>query len=222
MFGLSSRLGETFPVLRIEGNKVWARPPSAKDWAEWVHLREASRDFLTPWEPRWTHNSLSHNAFRNRLRRYQRDWHSDQGYALFLFRRDDDALCGGITLTNVRRGIVQSGSFGYWVGQNFAQQGLMTDGLAHIVAFSFDRLGLHRLEAACLPHNNASRRLLQRVGFTHEGRARNYLCIDGKWQDHLLFAMLKQDRRLCNTSLRVIQNLKSKKANMSRWNGLTS
>jgi ribosomal-protein-alanine N-acetyltransferase len=65
--------------------------------------------------------------------------------------------------------------------------------LTGAVSFAFDSLRLHRVEAACLPENQASRRLLLRVGFSEEGYARQYLKINGRWQDHLLFALLDND-----------------------------
>ena len=62
----------------------------------------------------------------------------------------------------------------------------MTRAVRALVPFAFDALRLHRLEAACIPTNQASIRLLEKTGFTREGYAREYLCINGVWQDHLL------------------------------------
>ncbi len=69
----------------------------------------------------------------------------------------------------------------------------MRDALHALVPFIFDEMGLQRIEAACIPTNEASRNLLQTLGFTQEGYARRYLCINGVWQDHLLFAILVSD-----------------------------
>ena len=102
-------------------------------------------------------------------------------------------MLGGISLTNVRRGVAETCSFGYWIGERHARQGYMTEGLQLVLAFAFDALRLHRVEAACLPHNAPSRGLLLKSGFREEGYAREYLCIDGRWQDHVLFALLKED-----------------------------
>ena len=117
----------------------------------------------------------------------------------FLYLPDDDTLVGGIGLSNVRRGVSETASLGYWVGEPFARQGYMRAALPLVLDFSFDRLRLHRVEAACLPTNVPSRALLMRTGFHQEGYARQYLCIDGKWQDHLLFAMLSADWRKPST-----------------------
>ena len=83
---------------------------------------------------------------------------------------------------------------GYWMGENYARQGLMTDAVKAVVSFSFEELGLHRIEAACVPENIPSRDLLRKIGFKEEGYARKYLRINGRWQDHLLFAWLSTDR----------------------------
>ena len=76
-----------------------------------------------------------------------------------------------------------------------AQKGYMTAAVRAVIPFVFDSLELHRLEAACLPANVASIKLLERTGFTREGIARRYLKINGVWQDHLLYALLESDRR---------------------------
>ena len=128
-----------------------------------------------------------------RLSRYAEDWRTDQGYNFFVFRSDDEALAGGIGLSNVRRGVAETASLGYWIGEPFARQRYMTAALPLVLDFAFTRLRLHRIEAACLPSNAPSRALLLRTGFRQEGYARAYLLIDGKWQDHLLFAILRED-----------------------------
>ncbi|HEV2188341.1 MAG TPA: GNAT family protein [Stellaceae bacterium] len=180
--------------LRLVGAKVFLRPPERADYDEWATLRARSRSFLTPWEPTWPPDALSRSSFRARIARYGEDWRSDQGYNFFIFR-DDETLVGGVGLSNVRRGVAETASLGYWVGEAFARQGFMTAALPLVLDFSFGRLRLHRVEAACLPTNVPSRALLKRTGFTEEGYARRYLLIDGKWQDHVLFAILREDWR---------------------------
>jgi len=181
------------PVLN--GNRVYLRPPQLNDWSEWAQLRAESREFLTPWEPTWADDELTRNAYRRRLRRYGRDAKDGFGYAFFIFHKDDERLLGGLTLSSVRRGVTQSCSVGYWMGRPFSGEGFMQDGVRSVLPFVFDELGLHRLEAACLPDNERSKAVLRKVGFREEGYAREYLCINGIWQDHVLFAMLKGDRR---------------------------
>lgn len=187
-------LAENGPTL-TDGT-IFLRPPQMADYAEWAHLREVSRDFLRPWEPAWQEDELTRAAFRRRLKYYLRDMEDETGYAFFLHRVCDKALLGGVTISNIRRGVSQSCSIGYWIGAPYARQGYMSRALRPVIGFVFDRLRLHRLEAACLPNNIASVALLQRMNFKREGLARQYLRINGVWQDHLLFALLDEDERV--------------------------
>ena len=180
------------PLASIPGEAVTLRTPQMTDYAEWAALREASRDFLTPWEPTWPPDDLTRSAFRRRVRRYVEDLRTDQGYAFLVLRNNDSALVGGLTLANIRRGVAQAGSLGYWMGLPFVRHGYMTAAVRAVIPFAFATLRLHRLEAACIPTNAASIRLLERTGFVREGYAREYLCINGIWQDHLLFARLQE------------------------------
>jgi ribosomal-protein-alanine N-acetyltransferase len=182
---------ETLPI--VTGPGVTLRVPQSSDFAEWAALRETSRNFLVPWEPTWPSDDLTRSAFRRRLKRYAEDLRNDLAYAFLIFRNDDDALVGGLTLANIRRGVAQAGSIGYWVGAPFARKGYMSAAMRGLVPFCFGTLRLHRLEAACIPGNAASVRLLEKSGFQREGYARSYLCINGIWQDHLLYARLKDD-----------------------------
>jgi ribosomal-protein-alanine N-acetyltransferase len=179
----------------VRGEHVYLRAPQISDYSDWAELRALSRQHLTPWEPQWARDELSRSTFRRRLRQYQREQRDDQAYAFFILREVDALLLGGLTLSNVRRGVAQSASLGYWIGAPYAGRSHMTDAVRAVVPFAFGTLGLHRLEAACLPHNLASSRVLEKTGFRREGRARRYLKINGAWQDHDLYALLQEDGR---------------------------
>jgi ribosomal-protein-alanine N-acetyltransferase len=180
----------------IESERVMLRTPQMSDYPAWAELRASSREFLMPWEPLWAADELSRASFRRRVRHYLRDLREDIGYALFIHAAATGELVGGLTLCNVRRGVTQSCTLGYWIGAKYAQQGYMTAAVHAVVPFVFDSLELHRLEAACLPTNTASMRLLEKTGFKREGLARRYLRINGAWQDHLLYALLDSDSRV--------------------------
>ncbi len=181
------------PAIRLENARIRLRPAQARDWQAWAGLREASRAFLTPWEPTWPADALSRGAFLRRLRRQAAEWRDDEGYGFLAFRPDQDTLVGGIGLSNVRRGVAQAATLGYWIGQPHARRGHTLEATRLILDFAFGQLGLHRVEAACLPGNDASRGLLEKAGFRHEGFARGYLRIDGAWRDHVLYALLRED-----------------------------
>jgi ribosomal-protein-alanine N-acetyltransferase len=191
--------GLTFPGGQqpvIWGSDVYLRYPRLSDHQLWARLRGESREFLAPWEPAWASDELTKGAFRRRIKRYQKETRLDTAYAFFVFRRSDDMLMGGCTLSNVRRGVTQCCALGYWIGERFARKGYMYDAVSALVPFIFSTLGLHRIEAACVPANEPSRNLLVKAGFREEGLARRYLLINGQWNDHLLFALLEDEARL--------------------------
>lgn len=179
----------------VRGEGVWLRAPEVGDYEEWADLRGRSRAFLKPWEPTWPADDLTRPSFRRRLRRYAEERRLDQSHSFFIFRNETCELIGGVTLSQVRRGVSQSGTIGYWMGEPYHGRGHMTAAVRALIPHAFGALRLRRLEAACIPTNAPSVRLLEKVGFSREGYAREYLCIDGVWQDHLLFALLRGDAR---------------------------
>ncbi len=180
------------PSTVLRGDGVLLRPAEMRDFDQWASLRERSRGFLTPWEPIWPSDDLTRAAFRRRVRAQAEEIEKDEAYPFLIFR-DDDTLVGGLTVGQVRRGVSQTATLGYWMGQPHAGRGYMSRAVRAAAHFSFGTLRLHRLEAACLLHNAASIQVLERVGFTREGVARSYLRINGRWQDHILFGLLESD-----------------------------
>lgn len=181
----------TGPVLKGQG--VLLRPPRPSDYVAWASLREDSRDYLQPWEPAWAEDDLTRAAFRRRLGVYAREMEQGTAWPLFVFDPADEALLGAVTLSNIRRGVAETGSLGYWIGRPYAGRGVGTAAVRAVLAHAFGALGLHRVEAACVPINHASRRVLEKAGFRQEGHARAYLKINGRWADHLLFGVLDEE-----------------------------
>lgn len=171
----------------VEGEGVILRSPRSADHEAWAALRQDSYAYLQPWEPTWPEDDLSRAAFKRRLSIYQRELEAGNAWPMFIFVDHGRTLIGAVTLSNVRRGVAETGVVGYWIGRRFAGQGHATAAVRALVGFAFNELHLHRVEAACVPHNAASRRVLEKSGFELEGRARAYLKINGAWADHLLF-----------------------------------
>jgi len=191
MFRLAS-IPDPTPLIRSEG--LLLRAPRMDDYVDWALLRQESRSFLAPWEPVWPVDDLTRQSFRRRMKRYHDDMIADLAYTLFIFEPTTGSLMGGMTLGNVRRGVSQSATLGYWMGQPFAGRGIMTKAVRVMKVFAFEKLGLRRIEAGCIPNNIASIRVLEANGFEREGYAREYLCIAGVWQDHFLYACLNDSR----------------------------
>ncbi|MCL4857740.1 MAG: GNAT family N-acetyltransferase, partial [Flavobacteriales bacterium] len=181
------------PALRARD--VSLRLPVRGDYREWAALRDASRSFLEPWEPSWSSDELSRAAWRQRLRRYREDFSTGSAIAFLVFENTTGRLVGGITLGHIRHGVAQSGQIGYWMGESHAGKGYMSEAIGLVVSYAFDTLRLHRIEAACIPENTRSIRVLEKAGFRREGLLRSYLRINGSWQDHYLYALIAGDHR---------------------------
>ena len=171
------------------------RLPEHRDFREWAKLRHQSRAFLSPWEPIWAADPLSRASFTNRVYWSQRAVTNGTAVPLFVFHKEAGQLVGAITLDNIRRGPSQVGTIGYWVGQQYARQGFMSETIIAMVAHAFGALDLSRVESACLPDNVASRGVLEKAGFKYEGVAQSYIQINGRWRNHVLYAALRGDRR---------------------------
>ena len=188
MLGLKRRV-------RVETERMTLRLPEHADWRQWSDLRDASAEFLSKWEPVWATDHLTRRSFTNRVYWAQRAEAQGTALPMLMIRRADNQLVGALTLDNIRRGPAQTGTFGYWIGEPFARQGLMREAILALTHHAFARLDLSRLEAACLPENTASRGVLEKCGFKYEGVAQSYLQINGRWRNHVLYANLRGDRR---------------------------
>lgn len=176
----------------LAGGQVVLRMPRPSDHAAWVAIRQESRAFLEPWEPSWSPDEFHRSVWRQRLRRYEADYRGGTGIAFLIFDTRQNLL-GGITLGGIRYGVSQSAHLGYWMGERHAGRGYMSDAIGLVTDHAFGRLGLHRIEAACIPDNQRSIRVLEKAGFSQEGLLRSYLRINGAWRDHLLYALLATD-----------------------------
>ena len=179
------------PVL--QGQRVQLRGPTSADFEQWSRLRRESRAFLEPWEPLWASDELQRSGWRCRIRRYREEFSAGTAVAYLIFEASSDSLVGGITLGNIRYGVSQSAHIGYWMGERHAGQGYMQDAVRALVSHAFGAMRLHRIEAACIPGNTRSIRVLEKVGFTREGLLRSYLRINGIWQDHFIYGLVADD-----------------------------
>ena len=181
-------------LITLSGPRLLLRLPQNGDYQAWYGLRKASRDFLKPFEPRWTEADLARTVFTTRVKRARQEAEegSDYSFLIFSTANGGETLVGGLTLSNVRRRAAQFVNLGYWMGRDFAGQGMMTEAVGITLPFVFDSLDLHRVHAAFLPGNAASRRVLEKNGFAEEGFAPGYLQIDGRWEDHVLFGLTRE------------------------------
>ena len=180
-------------LFEITGQKVILRPPQYSDWKAWADERKKNKLYLQPWEPLWSINELERSSFVKRVRMLERLSHNDQAYSFLIFTSDNEDFIGEVNISNVQRGIIQSCTIGYWIAKDCEGKGMMSESLELVKEFIFNELKLHRIEAACLPHNMPSLKVLLKNGFVEEGTARKLLKINDKWQDHTVLSFILDD-----------------------------
>ncbi len=178
-----------FPEIDLHGFRTMMRPPSLEDWAEWAEVRQRNESHIQPFDPRWPEKAFTYDLFTRRVHRQAREWDLGLANAFLIFKLDDNRLIGGMNINNICRGAAQYASLGYWIDQDHEGQGYMAESLRITLQYCFESLGLHRVNASCLPHNHRSKNTLLKAGFKEEGFAEKYLQIDGRWQDHELFGL---------------------------------
>ena len=193
MFQLRMTGSTAFDPMLVR-DPILLRTPHANDFEGWKSIRAKSRAHLVRWENDWTEKDVDQSAYRRRLRIWERQRRLASGLSLFAFHMDGERLIGGVTLVNIRYGASQSGILGYWIGEGYLRRGFGRLMVEEMTRHAFENLGLNRIEAACQPENEASARLLERLGFLREGRARDYLKINGAWRDHEIYALTAGDR----------------------------
>ncbi len=180
------------PTIIAHSDRVILRYPTESDRDEFVALRQFSRAHLQPWDPIPPSglDLYSSAAFDRELETHN----TDREQRWLIIERATNAIAGRIALTNIERGVFQNGRFGYWIGAPFQGRGLMTEAMNLAITHGFrpseqGGMGLHRVCANIMPTNTRSRNLLERIGFTKEGYSKNYLKIQGTWQDHERWAL---------------------------------
>jgi ribosomal-protein-alanine N-acetyltransferase len=176
----------------LSGPRVELRPLKGGDFDLWRAVRERSREWLEPWEPLPEPTSpdpvTDAEAFRARCGAWERQRHFDSAYGYGMFLHEGPFI-GEVSLGSVQRGPFQSAFVGYWVDAEHAGQGYVPEGVAVILRHGFEELGLHRIEAAIVPRNVASRRVMDKLGLREEGMAERFLQIRGVWEDHVRYAI---------------------------------
>lgn len=181
------------PTVSLAGTRVFLRVPCREEAQEWVELRRKNAAAQAPFSPLSSFSDLTPQGYAKRLARYHDDWREGTACAFSIIAKDTGALLGGLTLNNIIRGAGQMTTLGYWLDEDARGKGLMPEAVMLACGFAFESLHLHRVQAGCLPHNSASRRVLEKCGFREEGLARKYIKIAGEWQDHVIYALLKED-----------------------------
>jgi [ribosomal protein S5]-alanine N-acetyltransferase len=180
---------------RLAGERIALRAFAPGDVSELTALRVRNREFLGPWEPRRSEGFFTEAGQRAEIERDRHEWAADRTYAFAIVERDGGAMRGRIALANVVRGAWENATLGYFVDQAVGSRGYATEAVSLALDFAFGPCRLHRVQAAVMPKNARSRRVLEKNGFRHEGFSPRYLRLDGDWRDHDLFAITIEELR---------------------------
>lgn len=181
--------------LELSGRRVTLRPLTPADFDAWRSVRRRSRDWLVKWEPRPTPGQPDavedKRAFSARCGRRQREQELGTGFGFGIFV--GGRFGGEININTVQRGPFQSAYVGYWIDQALAGNGYVPEAVVVLMRFAFEELGLHRVQISIIPRNDASRRVVEKLGLRDEGIALRYLEINGEWEDHVRYAITAEE-----------------------------
>jgi ribosomal-protein-alanine N-acetyltransferase len=189
-------IGHSHPdrsLVRVISEEYLIRDLRIDDAAAMAAAYDRNRDHLARWDPRRDVNFFTEAGQAEVVA--QQLAAKEVGMVVPWVVVHGDDIVGRVNLNNVVRGVMCSASVGYWVDLHHLRRGLATAAVEHACEQAA-LLGLHRLEAGTMPENVASQRVLERCGFSEYGLARQYLFIDGAWQDHRLFQRILHDRPL--------------------------
>ena len=184
--GWNRRPGCDHTVVEVQGERIVLRHLAAEDAPVLLAFMNENRDFLEQWEPEREQGFYTLDAQRTDIEAAEADAAADRRHAFGIFL--DGELVGRIALSQIFRGIFQNAYLGYSVAERWNSRGLATEAVGVVMDFAFGDLGLHRVQAAVMPRNTGSIRVLEKNGFREEGYAMGYLCINGVWEDHRIFA----------------------------------
>lgn len=179
----------------VIGRRIVLRPLRANDFSAWRDVRQRNVDWLTKWEPQRVpgqpDTTRDRDAFLVRCSARERERQLGTGYGFGIFV--DGVFAGEINLNAVQRGPFQSAYVGYWIDERHAGKGYVHEAVVALAKFVFEDLHLHRMQIAIIPRNAASRRVVEKLGLRDEGIAARYLEINGTWEDHVRYALTREE-----------------------------
>jgi ribosomal-protein-alanine N-acetyltransferase len=184
---------------KLESKRIILRLACLDDVPAIIRYYTENKIHLAPFEPLRFSGFYTESYWYEQVKQALYEFRSDRSLQLFLFTKENEnALIGSVNFRNFIRGVFQSCTLGYSLAEASQGKGYMTEALEVAITYVFAQLNTHRIMASYLPHNQRSGRLLKRLGFVVEGYARDYLLIDGQWQDHILTSLINHNWKPSN------------------------
>jgi ribosomal-protein-alanine N-acetyltransferase len=160
-----------------------------------VEFYSINKEHLEKTGPRWTKDFFDLERWQLQLEANLEEFSTDQSLKLFIFEKATDSIVGFVNFNNIVRRVAQYCNVGYSLAENKQGQGFMEEALRYSIRYAFQVMNLHRVMANYMPHNIRSGKVLKKLGFTAEGFARDYLFINGRWEDHVLTSLTNDNWR---------------------------
>ncbi len=183
-------------VTRIVTERLVVRAPKTTDVGDLRRVLRENHEHLKPWNPapREGEDPTSITAVSGTILRHRREWKAGTSFVFFATPLSaPDTILAKIALNGVLRGAMHGAYLGYWIDGAHQGRGLATEAIRAVLDFAFGPAMLHRIQAAIMPHNERSLRVVEKLGLRREGYALRYLQIAGKWEDHILFAVTREE-----------------------------
>jgi [ribosomal protein S5]-alanine N-acetyltransferase len=177
----------------IESNRLILRLLENADLEAVLEYFAMNRDHLQRSGPKWPADYFTDAFWKVQIERHIKEYHDDVSARMYLFEKGSTAVAGHVSFAGILRSAAQFCYLGYGLAADRQKRGYMTEILPPAMRFAFDKLKLHRIMANYMPTNERSARVLKRLGFTVEGYARDYLFLNGKWEDHILTSFTNPD-----------------------------
>ncbi|WP_421383787.1 GNAT family N-acetyltransferase [Bacillus salacetis] len=177
----------------LAGERIYLRPFEAGDAEVLLRLIKRNRNFWGKTEPEWQAGYYTFDGQLQNIRFFQEGIQKGLFYTFGIFNKKTHQLMGIINLYDIKGGPYQCGVVGYAIDRAQNGKGLATESLKLILSFAFDSLKLNRVSAEVMPRNNPSIRVLEKAGFQKEGFKKNNILIQGEWESHLQYGILKKD-----------------------------
>lgn len=179
--------------MKLSHDHVFIRALAHEDAEDLLSYRIRNQEFLQPFEPIRPQSEISLASQIEVIETAIRDFDEGTAYSFGIFLRETEKLIGRVNLSNVVHRAWQNCTIGYSMDQLHNGKGYMTQAVALAISFAFEHAGLHRVQAAVMPWNIGSNRVVQKVGFRLEGLSLRYLQINGKWEDHNIYAITAEE-----------------------------
>jgi ribosomal-protein-alanine N-acetyltransferase len=180
------------PLLSTQ--RLLVRMADYRDVAKIARYYLDNRAFLAPFEPIRPNEFFTEEFWRSQVERNLVEFNYQQSLKLFIFEQNHPkTIIGIINFTQFSRGPFYACAVGYSLAENKQGKGYMQEALSAAIKHIFEALNYHRIMANYMPRNQRSGNLLRKLGFVVEGYARDYLQINGKWEDHILTSLINSN-----------------------------